>query len=170
MALTKKDKVELSKGYVTWLQSAKNVVVLKMFWVPVNAINALRMDLEDMGAMLKVVKKRVFLRAVADAWFQWGTLEELQGSVIALHIAWDEFGPLKHIAKVLKVWKKEENAYGFDYLWGWYDKQWKDANYVKALAELPSAQELMWKFAYLMNYPLQSFAMALNEVAKKKWE
>lgn len=168
MALTKKDKIKLSSGYVTWLQQASNVIVLKMFWVPVNAINSLRMELEAMWASLQVVKKRVFLRSIEEAWFQWGTLDELQGSVITLYTTGDQYGPLKHIAKTLKAWKKEELAYGFDYLWGWYDKSWKDANYVRALAELPSAQELMWKFAYLMNYPLQSFAMVLSEVAKKQ--
>ena len=36
------------------------------------------------------------------------------------------------------------------------------------LANVPAKEELLSKLAYLFNYPLQSFACVVNEVAKKQ--
>jgi hypothetical protein len=38
---------------------------------------------------------------------------------------------------------------------------------VEELANVPTKEELYSKLCYLFNYPLQSFAVVLNEIAKK---
>jgi ribosomal protein L10 len=77
---------------------------------------------------------------------------------------------LKVVSKIMKDWKKKKVQYGFEYLWGWFDNDWKDSNYVKQLADMPSKEELVGKFMFMMNYPVQSFVQVLDQIAKKKWE
>lgn len=171
MTLVRKDKEKLLEKYSLDLKWAKNIVVLKQFAIPVNNINAIRIEIAQEWWKLSVVKKRLFLNVIKNAWMWWCELDELEWSAIILYSYEDEFSPLKVIAKYIKQWKKEDKKYLFDYLWWWYDGEWKDKTYVKSLAELPTKPELVWKLLYLMNYPLQSFAMALDQISKKKsWE
>ena len=79
----------------------------------------------------------------------------------------DEFGPLKVINKYLKEFKKDNKKSEFSFLGGWFEKKWQGGEYVNELANVPSKEELISKLCYLFNYPLQSFAVALSEIAKK---
>jgi ribosomal protein L10 len=42
-------------------------------------------------------------------------------------------------------------------LGGWFDKEWRGADYVKVLSQIPSKEELVWKFLYMVKYPIQGF-------------
>ena len=53
---------------------------------------------------------------------------------------------------------------------GWYGNAWKDAAYVSELANIPSKEELVGKFLYLLKYPIQATAGVLDQIAKKKGE
>lgn len=167
MALTKKEKWKLVDSYKSNIEGAKSVVVLKQFWIPVNDINSVRMALAEVGGKIQIVKKRIFLSTMQQSGFEWWQLDELEGSAVILYSYQDEFAPLKVIAKFIKAWKKQDKKYAFDYSWGWFGNSWKDKNYTSELANLPSKEELVWKLAFLFNYPLTSFARALNEIAKK---
>lgn len=170
MALTRIQKEKLVDVYKSDISNAKNVVILKQFWVTVNEINRLRKEISTTGWKLCVIKKRVFLNTSSEAWLEKVELSNLEWSVVALYSMEDEFAPLKAVAKILKEWKKEKKEFQLDYIWGWYDKEWKDASYVSEIANLPTKDELLAKFAFLVNYPVRSFAVAINEIAKKKWE
>ena len=85
---------------------------------------------------------------------------------MVLYAKSDEYGPLKMVNKFAKGFAKGEVA-SFKFLGAWYDKKWHDGEYVTDLANIPSKEELISKLAYLFNYPLQSFACVVNEVAKK---
>lgn len=62
MALLKAGKKKLAKEYVKHLDEALNVVLLRHDAIPVNEINAVRMDITDVAGKLEVIKKRVFLK------------------------------------------------------------------------------------------------------------
>jgi hypothetical protein len=79
----------------------------------------------------------------------------------------NEFGPLKVINKYLKEFKKENKGSEFSFVGGWFEKKWQDGEYVNELANVPTKEELLSKLCYLFNYPLQSFACVLSEIAKK---
>jgi ribosomal protein L10 len=64
---------------------------------------------------------------------------------------------LKIVENYKKEWKKEKAPSKLNYLWGWFDGAWQDAEYVSVLASLPSKEELVWKFLYMVKYPLQGF-------------
>lgn len=168
MTLVRKDKEKLMEKYKKNLEWAKNIVVLKQFGLPVNDINMVRMDVEETKWKLMVVKKRIFLSIVHNWGYQWWELDNLEDSIIVLYSYEDEFSPLKVIAKYAKQWKKEERKYGFEYLGWWFDNSWKEKEYVAELASMPTKEELVWKFMFLLNYPIQGLAVALDQIAKKK--
>jgi len=71
------------------------------------------------------------------------------------------------IHKHAKLWKKEKQEYTIDYVGGWYDAIWQDKSYVTELAALPSKEELVGKFLYMLNHPVSSFARVLKAIADK---
>lgn len=167
MAISKDQKKELVGGYVKDLASATNVVILKQSGIPVNESNALRISLDSVGGKLNVVRKRLFLRSLTEAGYEAVEHKDLDGAVVALYATGDEFAPLKEVNKYGKALKKADKKYGFEYVGGRFDKSWKDGAYVKALADLPTKEELVGKFLFLLKHPVQKFVGTLDAVAKK---
>jgi len=83
----------------------------------------------------------------------------------------DEYAPLKVINKYQKEFKKSKDLdTNFEFLGGWFNKEWKDADYVNELANIPSREELLSKLVWIFNYPVQSLTSVLDQIAKKKVE
>ena len=78
--------------------------------------------------------------------------------------------PLSVINNFKKKWKKEKKKFEVEYVGGRYDKEWKDKEYVGELAGLPSKEELIGKFLYMLNHPVSSFARVLQAIADKDGE
>ncbi len=170
MALLKAQKVELAQHYVQELNKAKNTVILKQYGLPVNELTALRKGVTEAEGKMEVIKKRVFLKGIQGSGSYEGVdLATLDGSIILLHSynEADEHAPLKVLHKQKKIRTKEKYEFGFDYLGGWYDKMWQTGSYVKELAGLPSKEELIGKFLFLLNHPVSSFARVLQAIADK---
>ncbi|MBS8121800.1 50S ribosomal protein L10 [Candidatus Vampirococcus lugosii] len=168
MALTRKQKESLVDNYKVDIESSSNIVLLKQSGIPVNEINKLRNSIVEFGAKMVVVKKRVFLSTAISSGLGEVSLDDLEGSVIALFSSGEnEYLPLKEVSKFVKQAKKEKKLFELVYLGGWYDSEWKDSSYVSEIAELPTKDELLSKFAFLMNYPLRSFAVGVDQIAKK---
>lgn len=166
MPLLKEDKKLLAKQYLEQLDGATNAVILSHAWIPVNEMNAVRMDIVEAQGTLKSVKKRVLLKAV-DGKYDGLTEEALDGSVMVVysHNEEDQHAPLKVIAKHKKIWKKAKHEFGFDFVWGWYEKVWKGEWFVTEIADLPSKEELVGKFLFLLTHPVASFARWLKAIA-----
>lgn len=171
MPLLKADKKKLAKQYVSHLDGARNVVVLSYTAVPVNQMNSLRMELDATEWKLEAVKKRVLLKGIEGS-YEGVTLQDMQGSIVLLYSynEEDQHAPLKVIQRFKKQWKKEKLKCEIDYVGWWYDKEWKDKEYVGELADLPSKEELVWKFLFLLNHPVSSFARALQAIADAQWD
>lgn len=171
MAISKDQKKELMKQYIQDLSEANNVVVLKQEKVSVNNANKLRKDISSANGRYNVIRKRLFIKALKEAGCEDVELEKLEGSVVVLydHDSWEQFNPLKAVNKNIKLFKKEDKWTSLTFLWGWFGKKRQSAEYVGELANLPSKEELISKFLYLLKYPLQSFACVIDQVAKK-WD
>ncbi len=168
MALLKAQKVELAHRYVQELNEAKNVILLKQYGLPVNELTMLRRGVAIAEGKIQIVKKRVFLKGI-EGKYDGVTLDTLDGSIVVLYSynEGDENAPLKAIHKQKKVRAKEKAVFGFDYLGGWYDKVRHTSDYVSELAGLPSKEELIGKFLFLLNHPVASFARVLQAIADK---
>jgi len=68
MAITKEKKQDLVKQYVADLQDAKNLVLVKQTWVLVSADTNVRREVRAEDWKFNVVRKRLFLRALKEAW------------------------------------------------------------------------------------------------------
>lgn len=171
MPLLKAQKKELAGAYLERLKQGRNVTVLSFDKIPVNEVNKLRMQVADAQGALQVVKKRVFLKA-ADGQFDGLTLDQATAAVMLLYSYndADEYAPLKAVHTVTKGWKKEKKDYEVGYVWGWFDNAWKQSSWVAELAGLPTKEELVGKFLFLLNHPVSSFARALQAIADKKAE
>lgn len=168
MAISKEKKAELLKGYVQSLKDSDNVVVIKQDAIPVDESSTMRKELFATDGEFQVIKKRIFLKALKDAGYGDISIDDLDGSVGVLYNKTEDGEALKVVNKYLKLFKKDkESKSAFEFLGGWYDKSWVDAEYVSELANMPSKEELLSKLAWLFNYPLQSFAGVLNQIAEK---
>ena len=156
MALTKKEKIQLASEYEQLIKDSDNMVVVNYEAIPVSISVAMRKQFKQEGANYRVVKKKVFARALENAGYD-VDLNNLTSSIAVLFLQWDGISTLKVIEWYKKEWKKEKAPSKLNYLWGWFDGSWKDAEYVSVLATLPSKEELVWKFLYMVKYPLQGF-------------
>jgi len=167
MAITKDKKQQLLQEYTQALADTSGVVVIQQSWVTVEYITHIRKELHPTWAKLVVVRKRLFLRAVKEAGFQDVGLGDLEGSIAVLFNAEDEMAPLKVVNKYAKILAKDQSG-SLKFLWAWFDKDWKDGEYISELAAIPSKDELLSKLVYLLNYPVQSFAATLNALVEKR--
>lgn len=168
MAISRQQKEQLLKQYVQDLESASNVVILQQNAIEVPTATQVRKNVVTVNGKFNVVRKRLFMKALEQAWYETVDLEKLEGSVVVLYANSDEYGPLKEVNKFAKEFAKAWSNASFKFLGGWYDKKWNDGEYVTDLANIPSREELLSKLAYLFNYPLQHFAATLDQVAKSK--
>jgi len=167
MAITKDKKKELFKQYVEDLKNAGSTYVIKQDAIPVDVSTKVRKEMKLADAKINVVRKRIFLKAVEEAGLEKIDLASLQWAAVAIFAKPEDFAPLKIISKYSKEFEKSGTNSTFGFLGWWSDKQWKDSAYVSELANIPSKEELLSKFIYLLKYPVQSFACVLNEIAKK---
>ncbi len=168
MAITKDKKKSLLKSYLTDLEGAKNAVIVQQTAIPVTLANQIRMDLKKADGKMNIIKKRIFLRALKDAGLEEVGVDVLEGPVFALYANNDEYAPLKVINKYLKEFKKNDKKTALSFIGGWFEKKRQSGEYVDELANVPTKEELIAKLCYLFNYPLQSFACVLSEIAKKE--
>lgn len=168
MTITKGKKDELFAKYKADLKWATSAIIVKQTAVPVTTANKIRIDMKATNGGMNIIKKRIFLKALKDVGLEEINVDALEGSVFALYAHENEFGPLKVINKYLKEFKKENKGSEFVFLGGWFEKKWQNGEYVNELANVPTKEELLSKLCYLFNYPLQSFACVLSEIAKKE--
>lgn len=169
MAITKEKKQSLITEYVKDLQEANNLVLIKQSGLPVTADTDVRRCVREWDGKYNVVRKRLFLRALKEAGYPQIDLDQMPGSAVAVYAKWDEYAPLKAVNKYLKIFQKvKDGKASFEFLWGRFNKEWKDAAYVTELANIPSREELLSKLVWLFNYPVQSFTSVLDQIAKKK--
>ncbi len=170
MALTKLKKQSLIQQYAEMLESGKDVVLVEQKGLPVGAVFSFKKELATTSAQSRVVKKRLLLQTAEKNGKDAVDLGILNGSLVAIALENEDFAPLKAVVKMNKLFKKSGQKYEYSFLGGWYGNAWKDAAYVSELANIPSKEELVGKFLYLLKYPIQATAGVLDQIAKKKGE
>jgi large subunit ribosomal protein L10 len=170
MALTKLKKQSLIQQYAEMLESGKDVVLVEQKGLPVGAVVSFKKELATTSAQSRVVKKRLLLQTAEKNGKDAVDLGILNGSLVAIALENEDFAPLKAVVKMNKLFKKSGQKYEYSFLGGWYGNAWKDAAYVSELANIPSKEELVGKFLYLLKYPIQATAGVLDQIAKKKGE
>jgi len=169
MAISKEHKKQLIEQYVSDLSAASNVVIVQQYGVWVRTATQVRKEITNAQWKYVVVRKRLFLRALQEAWLPEVAMDDVPGSVVLItaNDEANEYGPLKAVNTALKELKKEDKGSSYTFL-GWYfDKVWKDGAYITELANIPSQEELIAKLMFMLKYPMQSLASVVDQIAKK---
>jgi large subunit ribosomal protein L10 len=172
MAISKELKKQLIEQYVTDLSAASNAIVVQQTAIPVTTATQVRKDIKSAQGKYVVVRKRLLLRAIKEAGLPEVSMEDVPGSVILITAedAENEYGPLKAVNTALKELKKKNEGAVYTFLGWWFEKVWKDGNYVNELANIPSKEELISKLMFMLKYPMQSLASVVDQIAKKNGE
>jgi len=158
MALTKAKKQEIVQELSELLASSKLTVVAKYKGTTVKAMQSLRKDAKAGQTVLKVVKNRLVKQAVSqNDTFKSLDLAPLTGMLLYAFNSADEVAP----AQVLHNFAKKEPQIEFVGAFT-ADGQFMGADDVKALASLPSKDQLRGMLVGTLAAPLSGFVAVMN--------
>ena len=138
---------------------AQAIIVAEYRGLEVGQVTALRAQAREAGVYLRVLKNTLARRAIAGTPFE-GLTDQLVGPLI-YGISADPVAP----AKVLQQFPKDNDKLIVKA--GVMPNYVMDAAGVKALATMPSREELLAKLLGTMQAPVTKFVQTLNEVPSK---
>lgn len=159
MGLNLEEKKAVVADVSAQVANAQAIVVAEYRGLEVGNITALRAQARKEGVYLRVLKNTLVRRAVAGTPF-----EGLQGQMVGPLIYGISKDPVS-AAKVLHDFAKSNDKLVIK--GGAMANYVMDANGVKALATMPSRDELLSKLLGTMQAPIAQFVRTLNEVPTK---
>ncbi|MCB1023593.1 MAG: 50S ribosomal protein L10 [Acidobacteria bacterium] len=141
-------------------KNSKSAMVLSFSKLTVEKDQQFRNELRETGATYKVVKNTLARLAAKDTAFE-EAIEHFKG---VTSVAWTNEEPVdlsKVISKYLKDYKDI-----LEFKTGVVEGKVVNLEEVKAIAELPTKDELIAKILYLLNSPAQRLATVLNAVPR----
>lgn len=152
--LTKAQKKNIIDGLTAELKSSKSVVFADFKGMSVKELTMLKRELRKEGVTLKVTRKTLMDRALTDAGFE-PNVKMMEGQIAISISQLDEVAPAKIIAKFAK---DKENL---KIVGGALGMKPMSVEEVKALAKLPSKEELLAKLVGTINAPVSGFVNVL---------
>ena len=159
MSLNRQEKAIVIEEVTAQVANAQSIVVAEYRGLDVASVTVLRKTARESGVYLRVLKNTLARRAVAGTPFE-GIAAQLTGPLI-YGISND---PVQ-AAKVLDTFAKTNDKLVIKA--GALPNSILDANGVKALATMPSRDELLSKLMGTMQAPIAQFVRTLNEVPTK---
>ncbi|MCM5570925.1 50S ribosomal protein L10 [Burkholderiaceae bacterium FT117] len=156
MALNREEKAAVVAEVSAEVAKAQAIIVAEYRGLEVGAITALRKQARESGVYLRVLKNTLARRAVAGTPF-----EKLSDQMVGPLIYGLSSDPVS-AAKVLNAFAKDNDKLVLK--GGAMPNTVLDANGVKALATMPSREELLAKLLGTMQAPIATFVRTLNEV------
>ncbi len=155
MAKSRKQKEGTLAELVEALQSAKSVVFADFKGLTVKDATDFRNKARKENVGVLVAKKTLMRLAFKNAGYEGVDPASLQGSLVMVTGFDDEVAP----AKLVADFAKDHEA--LKIVAGVLERKLVDANAIKALAKLPSKQELMAKLVGSINAPLSGLVNVL---------
>ena len=159
MSLNLDQKKQVVEDVSAVVKDAQATIVAEYRGLTVEEMKALRREAYDNNVYLKVVKNTLLRRAVKDT--DHACLDDILVGPLAFAASED---PVT-VAKVINKYAKEYDA--FNIKAGSMQGALLDEGDVKALAALPSRDELLAKLMGTMQAPVSKFVQTLNEVPTK---
>lgn len=147
-----------------WLTSAKGVVLTRYDKLDVATDTQLRRELRAAGVKYKVVKNTMLRIAAHNAGIE-GLDSHLEGTTAMAFSAEDAVAPAKIISEFMKKNKLEDKGI-LTIKVGMVEGKVIDTAGVKALANLPSREELIAKLLGSMNAPIANCVGVLSAVIR----
>ena len=159
MSLNLDQKKQVVEGVSAVVGNAQATVIAEYRGMTVEEMKTLRREAHDNNVYLKVVKNTLLRRAVQET--EHSCLDELLVGPLAFAASEDPVA----VAKVLNKYAKEYDA--LEIKAGSMNGQLLSTSEIKALAQLPSRDELLAKLMGTMQAPVAKFVQTLNEVPTK---
>lgn len=159
MGLNRNEKAEVIDEISAQVAKAQSIVLAEYRGLEVGHITVLRRKARESGVYLRVLKNTLARRAVAGTPFE-GLADKMVGPLV-YGISTDPVAP----AKVLNEFAKGNDKLVLKA--GAMPNSVLDASGVKALAMMPSRDELLSKLMGTMQAPIAQFVRTLNEVPTK---
>ncbi|HUS26568.1 MAG TPA: 50S ribosomal protein L10 [Nevskiaceae bacterium] len=157
MALTKQEKNEVVSEVAELLKTSKMTVVAKYQGTTVKAMQQFRRDARGSGTTAKVIKNRLVIKALQQSdTFKGVDTSTLEGMLLYVFNTEDEVAPAQAIAAFAKTTPTLEFVGGIS-----ADGQFISAEDVKALAALPSKDQLRGMLVGTIGAPLSGFVNVL---------
>lgn len=148
----------------TWLESAKSVVITSYKGLTVATDTQMRRELREAGVQYKVVKNTMLKLAAKDLGIE-GLDSHLEGTTAIAFSTTDAVAPAKILCDFMKKNKLEDPGILIIKA-GILDKKVLSDKEVKALASLPSKEELIAKLLGSMNAPLSNTVGLLSAIIR----
>src|SRR5499427_11028528 len=159
MAVTRAKKIEQVEKLGKDLQKVSTVIVTTYTKLTVAQDYELRKVLRSSGAKYAVVKNTLAERAAKGTKVE-GALKDLAG---VTSIAYTDGDPVA-LAKALSKYAKDNPEFTFKA--GVVEGRVISINEIKALATMPSKEEIYAKLLFLLNAPAQRLVTAMNAVGR----
>jgi len=159
VSLNREEKAVVIDEVSAQLADAQSVIIAEYRGLDVASVTVLRKSARESGVYLRVLKNTLVRRAIAGTPFE-GLSGELTGPLMYA-ISSDPVAA----AKVLADFGKSNDKLVIK--GGALPNNLLDVNGVKALATMPSREELLSKLLGTMQAPIAQFVRTLNEVPTK---
>lgn len=157
---TRKQKQEDLTALTEQFQNSNAALVIGFNKLTVAKDQELRNRLREAGAIYKVVKNKLAIKAIEGTPFE-GATEHFKG---VSAIAFAESDPVQLSKTLSKIVK--DNGDTFTFKVGIVEGKVIDLSQVEALANLPSKEELISKIMFLINAQAQRLATVINAVPR----
>lgn len=158
MALSKEKKTEVVDEVAKLLQDSKLTVFAKYQGTSVKSMQDLRRQARDNGTQIKVVKNRLFLKALeADDRFKDADKSALTGQLLYAFNAEDEVAPAQSLADFAKTETQLEFVGAL-----MADGSVLSAEEVKTLSKLPGKDQLIAEAVAMLLSPVNDVTSALS--------
>ena len=145
------------------LENAEAAVVIDYMGITVAEADAMRKQLREADVDYTVYKNTLVKRAIEGTKYE-GLADALAGPSALAISSTDATAPARVLNKVMKEYKKMEFKAGV------IEGELLDAEGVKAVAEIPSRDELIAKFMGSIQSPIENFARVINQIAEQQGE
>lgn len=159
VGLNRQEKAVVIEEVSAEVAGAQSIIVAEYRGLDVGSVTTLRRKARESGVYLRVLKNTLARRAVVGTPFE-GLADKMAGPLI-YGISKDPVAA----AKVLNDFAKTNDKLVLKA--GAMPNQVMDANGVKALATLPSREELLAKLLGTMQAPMAKLVRTMNEVPAK---
>jgi large subunit ribosomal protein L10 len=161
--LTRKQKTERVEIGKKILEESRNLVFIDFTGAKVGDLRILKKTLSDLGAKLKVIKKKLMRIVFEEQGIDFNP-EQFESQVGIIFSDKE----LPDIASPVYKFAKEKEKQGFKIL-GAYDlseKNFLDPEFVKMLGQLPSREILLGQLVGVIAAPIRMLMYVLNEKSK----
>jgi large subunit ribosomal protein L10 len=159
VSLNRKEKAVVIEDVTTQVATAQSIVVAEYRGLDVASVTVLRKNARASGVYLRVLKNSLARKAIVGTPF-----EALSTKLVGPLIYAISADPVA-AAKVLSAFAKDNEKLAIKA--GALPNSVLDVNGVKALATMPSRDELLSKLLGTMQAPIAQFVRTLNEVPTK---